>query len=423
MRNLILAIAATWALVLSCGLASAGATGAELQGGWSLEPWVVVSLVAALGWYCVGLARARKIGQSGPAAADRRLAFLLAIFSLLVSLTGPLDDLADELFSAHMVQHLALMLIAAPLLAWARPGVVLLWALPKRARKTFGRGYNLGRLSRLVRWLSHPVSIWIAFCGAFAFWHLPGPYGFALTHPVVHVLEHASFLITAYAFWSVVIGGSARHRLDCGARLLFLSTAAVLSGLPGALMILTPRPFYPMHAAGAQHWGMTLLADQQLAGLFMWIPAGFVYLGAASALFLAWMREAERRQTSLHRLSPALGLAGVALICLCGCDNTVDTRPDGSFGDPHRGSLLISDFGCSACHTIPGIPNADGLVGPPLDRMGRRIYVAGVLRNTPDNLTRWISHPQAVVPGNAMPDMGIPEGQARDIAAYLYTLQ
>ena len=91
-------------------------------------------------------------------------------------------------------------------------------------------------------------------------------------------------------------------------------------------------------------------------------------------------------------------------------------------GDPQRGARLIQSFGCAACHTVPGIDNARGNVGPPLARIGDRTYIAGMLHNTPANLVRWIRAPQSVVPGNAMPDMGITEAQARDIAAYLYTL-
>jgi cytochrome c1 len=92
-------------------------------------------------------------------------------------------------------------------------------------------------------------------------------------------------------------------------------------------------------------------------------------------------------------------------------------------GSAERGSQWIVSFGCAACHTVPGVRNANGNVGPPLTRFGDRIYIAGMLRNTPPNLIRWIREPQAVVPGNAMPNMGISEAQARDIAAYLYTLR
>jgi cytochrome c2 len=92
-------------------------------------------------------------------------------------------------------------------------------------------------------------------------------------------------------------------------------------------------------------------------------------------------------------------------------------------GNPEAGVSLIQKFGCGTCHTIPGVADADGQVGPPLNAIARRVYLAGKLRNTRDNMVRWLENPQAVVPGNAMPDMDIGHDQARDIAAYLYTLQ
>ncbi len=91
-------------------------------------------------------------------------------------------------------------------------------------------------------------------------------------------------------------------------------------------------------------------------------------------------------------------------------------------GDANRGPRLIKAFGCGGCHTVPGVKDARGNVGPPLSRMGERTYIAGMLRNTPSNMVRWIRDPQGVVPGNAMPNMGVSDADARDIAAYLYTL-
>ncbi len=92
-------------------------------------------------------------------------------------------------------------------------------------------------------------------------------------------------------------------------------------------------------------------------------------------------------------------------------------------GNADRGAALIQAFGCGRCHTVPGIENAKGNVGPPLSRVGSRSFIAGLLPNTPPNLVRWLRFPQGVLPGNAMPDMGVDEAQARDIAAYLYTLR
>lgn len=114
-----------------------------------------------------------------------------------------------------------------------------------------------------------------------------------------------------------------------------------------------------------------------------------------------------------------------ALVLLAACDREpfpkLGTPSPHSVGNPHHGKELIEYFGCGGCHTIHAVPGANGLVGPPLDGVARRVYIAGMLRNTPDNLEHWIRDPQGVVPGNVMPDMGIDAADARDIAAYLYT--
>lgn len=92
-------------------------------------------------------------------------------------------------------------------------------------------------------------------------------------------------------------------------------------------------------------------------------------------------------------------------------------------GHARIGAHLIASYRCGACHTIPGIADADGLVGPPLTRFARRTYIAGELPNTPPNLIRWIRDPPAVEPGTAMPELGLSRRQATDVAAYLYTLR
>jgi cytochrome c1 len=92
-------------------------------------------------------------------------------------------------------------------------------------------------------------------------------------------------------------------------------------------------------------------------------------------------------------------------------------------GNPDRGKQQIVAYGCGACHVIPGVGQAQGLVGPPLNSFARRSYIAGEIPNSAANLVRWITVPQAIEPGTAMPNLGVSEGQARDIAAYLYTLR
>ncbi len=92
-------------------------------------------------------------------------------------------------------------------------------------------------------------------------------------------------------------------------------------------------------------------------------------------------------------------------------------------GDPARGRQVIEYRNCGSCHTIPGVRGARGLVAPPLFWFSRRTYIAGELPNTPENLVQWVRAPKSVEPGTAMPTIGLSEGEARDVAAYLYTLR
>jgi cytochrome c551/c552 len=92
-------------------------------------------------------------------------------------------------------------------------------------------------------------------------------------------------------------------------------------------------------------------------------------------------------------------------------------------GDPARGRSLIEHYGCGSCHTIPGIRGADALVGPSLDRIASRTYVAGVLENNPANMIRWISDPPGVDPMTAMPNLHLNEAEVRHVAAFVYTLR
>ena len=124
---------------------------------------------------------------------------------------------------------------------------------------------------------------------------------------------------------------------------------------------------------------------------------GFFLVIVAAALFGGWIR--------LDRESVARRAAEMA------------------YGNPHAGPDKIRKYGCYSCHTIPGVAGANGLVGPPLAGIGGRVFIAGELPNTPENLTHWIQHPHQVEPHTALPEMGVTDQDSRDIAAYLYTLR
>lgn len=117
------------------------------------------------------------------------------------------------------------------------------------------------------------------------------------------------------------------------------------------------------------------------------------------------------------------GTAALGLLLLGGCGDIGGVPEVPGPGDAKRGQILAEKVGCGSCHRIPGISSANGEVGPPLENLADRAYLAGILPNDFDNLTAWLAEPQSFAPDSAMPNMGLSEEQAQDIAAYLYTLR
>lgn len=387
---------------------------------WSFSPLILAGLLVPSFLYSLGLYR------SGPARMPDRLriaAFFAGIVFVFVALCSPVETLGDTIFSMHMAQHIILMMAAPPLLVWSHPWPVFRAAFSPYWQQRIAHLWAAARLDRAAAFIMHPAIVWILFCGSFVFWHLPFPYDLGLSYELAHTLEHASFFLTALAFWTIIIEPSGNRRLSYAATLLYLVVTVVISDMPGALMVLSPRPLYPEHAAGAAAWGLTPMQDQQLAGLIMWIPAGAIYIAAAIWLFVQLLQSTEHRALKPYHSAMIPMVVVLLPLLLGGCGNAaIGSEPSQTGGDPRQGAKLIAEVGCGACHIVPGIEGANGLVGPPLSKMGVRVTIAGVLRNTPENMIEWLRHPQAVVPNNAMPDMNLDERQARDITAYLYTL-
>lgn len=130
-----------------------------------------------------------------------------------------------------------------------------------------------------------------------------------------------------------------------------------------------------------------------------------------------------RLASALHLAAPAL-LGAAGLLAGCGRPEPADPRFTAVPGaDAARGRLLAERYQCGRCHVVPGVPAAAGRIGPTLEHFGLRSYIAGQVPSGPDTLPRWIEHPQALVPGTAMPDLGVTRADARDIAAYLLGLR
>jgi cytochrome c oxidase assembly factor CtaG/cytochrome c2 len=420
---------------------------------WDWNPWAIALLTLAVIGYVLGLLRLGPKERSQIFGAGRYASFALGIMTIFVVLISPLASLDDQLFSMHMIQHLLLMLVAPPLLVWSRPVMAWLWAFPLRRRRAIGHAWiGTPGLRGSIRLFMHPAVVLAINSIALWFWHAPGPYRWALASEGLHTAEHLSFFIPSLAFWSLVLEPYGRRRLGYGVTMLFVAAMGMQMSLLGALLTFATRLFYATYGAGATIWGMTPLADQQLGGVLMWVPASVIDLAVMAVLFVAWLNVAEQRArantlrkrarmseeaaarpgTPTPAVLPVLRTIALYCVLFIPLVAAIVVAPPAaaagpvwqvSGGNAARGRTLITHYGCASCHTVPGVDGADGNVGPPLTRIGDRTYIAGVLRNTPENMIRFLREPQHVLPSGDMPDMHVTAQDARDITAYLYTLR
>jgi putative membrane protein len=310
-----MAVATLIALAPHRALAHSGEPPAphDLWTSWSWEPLVLLG-IALSGWlYARGVwALWHRAGVGRGVPLWQAAAFMAGLLTVFVALISPMDGLSASLFSAHMAQHLLLILVAAPLLVLGNPLLPFLWALPRPWRRSVGGWWRSRRLRAAWHLLTDPVVAWAVAAAALWVWHIPRLYDAALGSEGVHALEHGVFLGTALLYWWTVARSGRRGSLGYGAGLLSVFAMAVQSGALGALMTFASRPWYPAYAARTAAWGLTPLEDQQLGGLIMWVPAGAVYLLAAGLLFAGLLAQTERRMRLRERTAGPPGPAGSA---------------------------------------------------------------------------------------------------------------
>ncbi len=211
----------------------------------------------------------------------RGAAFAVGWLTSLAALAPPLHELAEARLWAHMLQHELLIVIAAPFFALSRFDGALLTLLHPRQRAIAARFLKRLRLSLPVACALHAVALWT--------WHAPLLYEAAISQPLWHAAEHGSFFGTALLFWWAALA----RRSGYGTAALYTFATSLHTGILGALLFLAPHAWYSAYGTGAQ-----ALADQQLAGLIMWVPGGVVLALSALLLFWRWLDDMERRAAS-----------------------------------------------------------------------------------------------------------------------------
>ena len=275
---------------------------ANVWSAWTFEPGVIVPVAISALWYGLGVrALWRSAGRGRGIRAPHIWSFFGGLITILVALVSPIDAMGDDLFSAHMTQHLLLILVAAPLIVLGEPLLPMLWAIPHDARRDLTHWWMRSTPTRaVVVFIVSPAVAWALHMAALFFWHIPAPYGWALDNEAVHALEHFCFLSTAVLFWWAVLQPTGRRRLSYGMSVVYVSTAGLLMSALGAILTLARYPWYVGHLTTTAAWHLTPLQDQQLAGVIMWVPASIVYVGAACWFFVKWLETDAPREFEYH---------------------------------------------------------------------------------------------------------------------------
>ena len=254
----------------------------------------------------VGPWRWRFAGANGgsvpPPVRGRRVGcFYGGVLALAVALISPLEDLAGSLQSVHMVQHLLLTLIAPPLLLMGTPDWLVRPALAWRGVRPVARRLTEAKLAFAVGNVT------------FVVWHIPIVYDLALLVPPVHILEHLSLLATALLMWWPIVGMVPElPTLSRPAQLLYVFLQTLPGALLGIILGMASGPLYPVYTTVPRLWGLSVMVDQQISGLIMWVGSNLFWLGVLTAVFFAWSTREEAEERAIEARAALEGPAGTA---------------------------------------------------------------------------------------------------------------
>jgi putative membrane protein len=251
---------------------------------WSLDPSLVYVAVAAM-LYALG-----SRGGFRPTRLQA-LSFCASLLTIVIALNSPIDYYADQLFWAHMLQHILLLTVAPPLLVLGKPWPRMWRALPFEPRTKLARSVALSPRLAPLRALARPVPAWILFNATVVGWHIPAAYNATLTSGAVHVVEHAMFFFTGVLFWARVIDlGPLRPRLVWLARIAYAAGAMVVGWILAITLTIWPHAVYGYYAAlHTRPGGISALTDQQIAAGVMWVPGSLAYVITYIMGFYRWL--------------------------------------------------------------------------------------------------------------------------------------
>jgi cytochrome c oxidase assembly factor CtaG len=258
--------------------------------GWTWDPWITGPLLLSGLLFAIGWWRLYARSGNGRARLVRRAwLFALGWLGMAGALVTPLHEAGERSFTAHMVEHELLMLVAAPLIVLAKPLSAMLWAFPPAGRRAIGGLSSSRPVSAVFAALTGAITSTVLQAAVMWIWHMPALFDLALASEGWHATQHLCFVVSALLFWTAMLGRRGAEAGMAGARVLAalcLLATSLITGALGALMAFSQSPWYAGYARLARApFGLTPAEDQQIAGLIMWVPGGLVHAVAALLLF------------------------------------------------------------------------------------------------------------------------------------------
>jgi putative membrane protein len=275
---------------------------------WSFDPPLVLIVDLAI-LYWLGDRRTVTPARARTERRWQRLCFYCALAVLAIALSSPLEILSEQLFWAHMVQHVLLLVVAPPLIVLARPWIRLWRSLPLDLRRWLARGLGQGARTRWLRSVSRalgsPQAAFVAFSAVLLIWHVPALFDATLRSSALHALEHTLFFTTAVMFWKQVIHSPPLHaRLSAVQRVAYLVGAMVVSWVLAVVLALAPDPLYSFYAHEASRpGGISALTDQQIAAGIMWVPGSITFVIVIFVYVHRWLAPAPSVTAGAPRLA------------------------------------------------------------------------------------------------------------------------
>jgi putative membrane protein len=258
---------------------------------WSLEPAVLLVVLALGALYLTRWRRARRPGEPHPPGVGRLVLFGCGLLGILAALVSPLDGLSDQLMVMHMVQHI-LLLDLAPILMILGLTKVLLRPATRR----------LQAIERRAAWLGHPAFAVLAYAGLMWLWHLPTMYDAALRDTGVHAIEHICFAAAGGLYWWHILSPiRSRMRLGGLGPIVYMVSTKLMVGILGIVLAFAPHALYSFYVDHPRYWGLSAAEDQSLAGLTMALEQSIVMGIALVVLFVQMLSESEREAQRAER--------------------------------------------------------------------------------------------------------------------------